>query len=61
MVGKKTIPHLQGMLNAVRVQIDVLEAAAKGKSHDRELRKRIKEAKIQESVIRAKLSEWTMN
>jgi len=60
MVGKKTIAQLQGMLDSVRVQIDALEAAVKEKPHDRELRKRVKEAKIQESVFLANLSKWTM-
>ena len=44
------------MLNAVRLQIELLEGEAKKRS-DKELRKRIKKLKGQESVLLSKLRE----
>ena len=44
------------MLTAVRIQIDLLEGEAK-KSPDKELRKRIKKVKGQESALLSKLRE----
>ena len=46
------------MLNAIRIQIELFEDEAM-KSSDKELRKRIKKLKGQESVILSKLGELT--
>ena len=55
------IRDLNGMLNSIRVQIQLFEASLRVHPYDTEVRKRIKEARIHELVILAKLSESTMN
>jgi len=49
------------MLQSIRFQIEALEAACNGRPTDREQRKRIKEARILELVILARLPDRTMN
>jgi len=56
MTSTHGISDLKAMLNAVRLQIELLEGEAK-KGSDKELRKRIKRLKGQESVLLSKLRE----
>jgi len=57
----KNLRDLNGMLNSVRIQIQSFEASLKVNPWDRELQRRIEQAKISELVILAKLAEQTMN
>jgi hypothetical protein len=56
-----TNPHsnydLQSILKAVRARIEMLEAAASSSKPDKELRRLLKEARIEEAVILAKIVE----
>lgn len=61
MPANNTITDLNVLLKAVRLQIELLQASIKAGPHDKELRKRLKKAKGQESVILKKLAEWTLN
>jgi hypothetical protein len=56
MTSTHGVSELKAMLNAVRLQIELLEGEAKKRS-DKELRKRIKKLKGQESVLLSKLRE----
>jgi hypothetical protein len=56
MTANRAISDLKAMLTAVRIQIDLLEGEAK-KSPDKELCKRIKKVKGQESALVSKLRE----
>jgi hypothetical protein len=56
-----SIRDLNGMLNSIRIQIQSFEAFLRVSPWDRELRRRIEQARIYELVILAKLSEHTMN
>ena len=56
MTSTHGISDLKAMLNTVRIQIELLEGEAK-KGSDKELRKRIKKLKGQESVLLSKLRE----
>jgi len=56
MTSTHGISDLKAMLNTVRIQIELLEGEAK-KGSDKELRKRIKRLKGQESVLLSKLRE----
>ena len=58
MTSARGVSDLKAMLSAVRIQIELLEGEAM-KSCDKELRKRIKKLKGQESVILSKLGELT--
>jgi hypothetical protein len=53
MTSQYSIYDLQSILQAVRSRIEMLEASASASTRkaDRELRKRLKEAKIEEAVI----------
>ena len=59
MERKHTIDELRSVLKDLRAAIDVLEGAAviTDKRRRPKLRKRLKEAKIQEAVILAKLAQ----
>jgi hypothetical protein len=59
MERKHTIDELRSVLKDLRAAIDVLEAAAVITDRRRrpKLRKQLKEAKIQEAVILAKLAQ----
>ena len=53
MTGHYSVNDLRSVLNAVRSRIEMLEAAASTSTAkpDREFRKRIKEARVEETVI----------
>ncbi len=57
MIAHSEITELERMLDAVRVQIDFLEASAPEATRDNELRKRIREAKSTELAILEKIAE----
>ena len=56
MTSTHGVSDLKAMLNAVRVQIELLEGQA-NKGPDKEWRKRLKKAKSEESVLLSKLRE----
>jgi len=61
MVGKTRISNVGAVLNAIRLQIVLLQKADERNPYNKEVRKRLREAETQESEILAKLREWTMN
>jgi hypothetical protein len=61
MVGKAEISNVRGLLKAVRLQIVLLQKEVERNPHDKEFRKLLRKAKSEESVILAKLAEWTLN
>jgi len=61
MVSKTEISGFRALLKTTRFQIDLLQKAVERNPYDKESRKRLRKAKTQESVILAKLTEWTLN
>jgi hypothetical protein len=61
MVSKAEISNVRALLKAIRLQIDLLQAAIERNPYDKESRKRLRKAKSEESTILAKLAEWTLN
>jgi hypothetical protein len=61
MASKGGVSTVRAMLKAVQLEIELLQKTVEEKPYDKESRKRLREAKNQESVILAKLSEWTLN
>jgi hypothetical protein len=57
MFAHREIADLEKMLDAVRVQIEFLEACAPEPMRDNELLKRIREAKTAELAILEKIAE----
>jgi len=55
MVGKTELSNVRAMLTGIRLQIELLQKAVEQNPHDKESRKRLREAKAQENVILAKL------
>ncbi len=51
MTSHYSVYDLRSILQAVRSRIEMLEASASTRKPDRELRKRIKEARVEEAVI----------
>jgi hypothetical protein len=54
------ISSANALLNAVRLQIELLQKEVDRNPHDKEWRKRLREAKTEETVILAKIAEWTL-
>lgn len=61
MVSRIEISGFRALLKTTRLQIDLLQKAVERNPYDKESRKRLRKAKTQESVILAKLTEWTLN
>ena len=61
MVGKAEISNIRAMLTGIRLQIELLQKAVEQNPHDKESRKRLREAKTQGNVVLAKLREWTFH
>lgn len=61
MVGNAEISNVRGLAKAIRLQIDLLQKEVERNPHDKEFRKLLRRAKTEESVILAKLAEWTLN
>ena len=58
MAREHTIDELRSILRELRTAIDTLEAASvSDKRHQSEIRKRLKETKVQETVVLAKLAQ----
>jgi hypothetical protein len=58
MAREHTVTELQSILKDLRTAIDTLEASSvSDKRHQSETRKRLKEVKMQETVILAKLAK----
>ena len=57
MIRNRQIAELEKMLDAVRLQIEFLEASAPEPVRDSEARKRIREAKSEELAILEKIAE----
>ena len=58
MSSQHSIRELRAILRAIRSEIELFERAAPTHRRDNEHRKRLKKAKIQESVLVEKLKEW---
>jgi hypothetical protein len=59
MSAKNSISDLHGMLNSIRVQIQLLKASSDDR--DRELQRRLRKATSQEQMLLAKLAKYTTN
>jgi hypothetical protein len=58
MTSPQSNYDFQSILKAVRARIEMLEAAASSDKPDKELRHLLKEARIEEAVILAKMVEF---
>jgi hypothetical protein len=61
MSTSNSTPDLNEMLNSIRIQIQLFEACLRVTPRDRELRRRIEQAKVHELVVLAELSEQPVN
>lgn len=61
MATQRHISALRKVLRQVRTRLDMLESSAPSEFRDGELRKRIRAAKVEESVALAKLIELEAN
>jgi len=52
MVSKAEISNVRALLKAIRLQIDLLQAAIERNPYDKESRKRLRKAKSEESNSR---------
>lgn len=61
MVEQHILRQLKSMLESVRHQIKLLETSDAVREEDKELRKRLRKAKSEESAIVAELSKMDLN
>jgi hypothetical protein len=61
MAANAEISQVRSLLKSVRLQIELLQKEVDRNPHDKEFRKRLRKAKTEESVLLAKLAEWTLN
>jgi hypothetical protein len=61
MAANAEISQVRSLLKSVRLQIELLQKEVERNPRDKEFRKRLRKVKTEESVLLAKLAEWTLN
>jgi hypothetical protein len=61
MAANAEISQVRALLKAVRLQIELLQKEVERNPGDKEFRKLLRKARTEESVLLAKLAEWTLN